>query len=300
MAINVANSIPLYYLFHVLYSGHPSQILRRLWLAHDEAHTSDSNSGHVRQSTSTTLTNTTQSPTDIWKAFDETLKESYRNAGLMASLIATASAALLVLSDVSSHQSIYTLLLASLTCSILSASSAVALLSSASYPDPALIEVIWEQFGLIFVLTLAGPSVWLDYALLCFKISLLAMVWNGSNTSAKIVVTTLIGFRTVMPFPLQILHYGLFDMLVISLGVSDHMNHRLMMPTEDAKEYRRKYRESEWQKLTKTRRGQDSEKIPDAPGDRSRRIAAAGHAEDIIFTTLAYNGPNNDQEIQVS
>lgn len=29
-------------------------------------------------------------------------------------------------------------------------------------------------------------------------------------------------------------------------------------------------------------------------------VAAAGHAEDIIFTTLAYNGPNNDQEIQVS
>lgn len=80
--------IPLYYLFHILYTGHPAQILRRLWLVHDEAHPSGPKPVHGRESTSTTLSNTPQSPSSsssAWKAFDETLKESYRNAGLMVS-----------------------------------------------------------------------------------------------------------------------------------------------------------------------------------------------------------------------
>jgi len=279
--------IPVYYLFHILYAGHPAQILGRLWLAHDEAHSSGSKSKDVQQSPSS-------SP---WKAFDETLKESYRNAGLMASLIATASAALLVLPDAFSHQSTYTLLLASLTCGILSASSAIAFLSAASY-DPVLLECMWEDQGLIFVLLLAGPSAWLSHALLCFKMSLLALVWIGGNTSAKIVITTLIGFKMVLQYFLQILHLGLWPTVLGLLGVSDRMNHRLVLPTEDGKKRRGEYRERESQKmLAKKRPGQTTIDGPGHLSDEQKQNAQEYGAD--FLTAFAIDGTQSHQQFPV-
>jgi hypothetical protein len=91
---------------------------------------------------------------------------------------------------------------------------------------------MWKQLGLIFILTLSGPSAWLSHALLCFKMSLLALVWLGNNTSAKIVITTFIGFKIMLQFSLQSLHFGPQDTVAVYLGVSKDMNHRFILPTE--------------------------------------------------------------------
>ena len=53
----------LYYIFHVVYLGHPTQILHRLWLARE---------GRTNEG---------------WRALDVSLKESHRATGVMVVIL---------------------------------------------------------------------------------------------------------------------------------------------------------------------------------------------------------------------
>jgi len=207
-------NIVLCYLLDIMYGGHIFETLGRLWIAHHDSR-SESEAG------------------SSWKAFDDTRKESCRSMGVMASLLASASAALLVVPYVT-HQAAVALLFATLSCSVISAFSAMKILSAASYLNPAELEKAWKFQGIIFVIWLVGPAVWLNHALWCFKMSLLAIVWTNDNVSAKIVVTALMGFGVLQPFVLRLYAYGLTYTLSTSFGVKNLTREWRFAPKKDS------------------------------------------------------------------
>jgi hypothetical protein len=79
------DSAVLYYLFHLLYAGHPADILGKFWIAHDiEDAQQGKNQRHGHGSSSPSPAD---EPTSSWKTLEDGLKESWRATGVMVSLL---------------------------------------------------------------------------------------------------------------------------------------------------------------------------------------------------------------------
>jgi len=72
---NVLDAV-LYYFFHFIYLGNPSEVLSRLWLAHDIAH---GNAGLEK-------TLGENRADQAWRMFDSSMRESYRAIGTLVRL----------------------------------------------------------------------------------------------------------------------------------------------------------------------------------------------------------------------
>jgi len=212
------DSAVLYYIFYFLYAGHPAHILQQFWLALDAERTQDHN-------------NPTISP---WKALDDGLKESYRATGVMGALVASAAAALIATPYVSAHSATLVLLLASLTCSLASVAAAASFLGSATYANPHDLKHAWDEHGLIFFIMLSTPMAWLRHALLTLQGALLSLVWLSKFAAAQIVITILIGLRLALGFAIEISFVGIEDTLLGLLGNRKHLNHNLIIATDQA------------------------------------------------------------------
>lgn len=66
-----------YYVFHVIFLGHPADILARLWLAHDLAHPVVLQPGQDEGATIRLA----------WKNFEDSIRESYRTVGVSVGAI---------------------------------------------------------------------------------------------------------------------------------------------------------------------------------------------------------------------
>ena len=66
----------LYYIFHFIYLGYPTDVLARLWLAHDIAHRS-TDVDHVSRESQAH---------QAWKTFDDSMRESYKAIGTLVSV----------------------------------------------------------------------------------------------------------------------------------------------------------------------------------------------------------------------
>ncbi|KDR69823.1 hypothetical protein GALMADRAFT_230481 [Galerina marginata CBS 339.88] len=184
-------------------------MLRKLWLAHED------------------------DKLEAWSAFYETTKESFRSTAVLAALIASAAGALLA-TPASENVVPRTLLLISLTCSIIAASTSTTLLSSMTYTDPSLIAHQWSLMGIKYVILLCAPAGWLSNSLLAFEVALLAIVWASDALPAKVIITTLIGFAFIMAFALPISMGGIEDEFHILLGIHKSANHRTLLPSPEA------------------------------------------------------------------
>jgi hypothetical protein len=82
--MSLKDSAVLYYLFHLLYVGHPADILGKFWIAHDIENAQQGQNqrpGHGSSSTSPA-----DEPTSSWKTLEDGLKESWRATGVMVSV----------------------------------------------------------------------------------------------------------------------------------------------------------------------------------------------------------------------
>ena len=129
----------------------------------------------------------------------------------------------------SAQSTTFVLLLASITCSIISVSTATSFLSSIFY-QPANIKGFWEAHGQIFVIMLAMPSAWLNFAVLTFEAALLSFAWHSDIVAVQIIITILIGFHTSLSFALNVSLRGIKETLLQFLGASSEVRHRPMMP----------------------------------------------------------------------
>jgi hypothetical protein len=75
MTLSTVLNAVLYYSFQLLYLGHPSDILARLWLAHDIAY-GDNDLGNSLGD---------ERIQKAWKMFDESMRESYRTLSVLVS-----------------------------------------------------------------------------------------------------------------------------------------------------------------------------------------------------------------------
>ena len=66
----------LYYIFHFIYLGYPSDVLARLWLAYDIAH----------RNPDLGLVSPESQAHQAWKTFDDSMRESYRAIGTLVSI----------------------------------------------------------------------------------------------------------------------------------------------------------------------------------------------------------------------
>jgi hypothetical protein len=70
-----------YYSFHFLYLGHPSDILARLWLAEDISNVNNSTTNGAEDSENSLLSDIRSA--QVWKAFDDSMRESYKATGII-------------------------------------------------------------------------------------------------------------------------------------------------------------------------------------------------------------------------
>jgi hypothetical protein len=129
-------------------------------------------------------------------------------------------------------EAIRTLLLASLTASVISASSCLSMLSTI-HLDPSNIERHWKSSGIMYIIALSGPSAWLAIALWLFQASILAIVWSKESTASKIIVTTFIGIRLLSKFSAQlnsitVVDSMFADLILGLLGWSQGMSHYMV------------------------------------------------------------------------
>jgi hypothetical protein len=110
-------------------------------------------------------------------------------------------------------------------------------LLSTVFVDPVIIEYQWKIFGIIYVIVLSGPSAWLSIALWTLQAALLAIVWLGEGTAARVVVTTLIGFRLLLKVfvrwnNFKPMHSRSNDFALGIVGKAYGMNHHMAMLNE--------------------------------------------------------------------
>jgi len=217
--MRLADSAVLYYLSHFLYVGHPADMLGKFWLTRD---VESAQEGQDQDQDD-----------NPWQIFEESLKEAWRATGVMAALIASAAAALIVTPYVSAHSATLVLLLASITCSIISVSSATSFLSSPVYKSRYL-KLAWDKHGLILLIMLSTPSAWLSHALLTFQAALLSLAWLNDIVAVRVVITILIGLRFGLGFAIEISFVGIEDALLGLLGARKDLNHHTIIATEEA------------------------------------------------------------------
>ena len=74
----------LYYSFHFLYLGHPSDILARLWVAEDISNANNGATNSAEDSENSPLND--MRAAQVWKAFDDSMRESYKATGIIVSI----------------------------------------------------------------------------------------------------------------------------------------------------------------------------------------------------------------------
>jgi hypothetical protein len=74
----------LYYTFHFIYLGHPSDILARLWVAEDISDANSNTTNNSRDSDKS-LVNGMRS-TQAWQVFDDSMRQSYKATGIIVSV----------------------------------------------------------------------------------------------------------------------------------------------------------------------------------------------------------------------
>ncbi|KAF5352919.1 hypothetical protein D9758_007916 [Tetrapyrgos nigripes] len=233
----------LYYVFHFLYLGHPSEMLARFWLAHDIA------VGRVRDDTEdagkSSGSRDRERELKAWKMLDDSLRESYRAIGVLAGLIAAAVSALFAIDQYTARASIRVLLLVSLTSSFVSAASCISFLSTV-YLDPIIMKHHWMTSGLVYILVLSGPSAWLSIALWTLQAALLAIVWLAEGRTARALVTTMIALLLVLKFwsRLASVQFRVQDFLCELLGRKQGMNHRMVHVNKNTIASRNQYLQS--------------------------------------------------------
>lgn len=78
----------LYYSFHFLYLGHPSDILARLWVTEDISNVNNEKTNSAGDSENSLLNEMRSA--QVWKAFDDSMRESYKATGIIV-IIHTSS-----------------------------------------------------------------------------------------------------------------------------------------------------------------------------------------------------------------
>jgi hypothetical protein len=231
----------LYYSFHFLYLGHPSDILARLWVTEDISNLNT-------DTTENSLLNDMRSA-QVWGAFDDSMRESYKATGiivsvpmythhsikltciLQAGLVAAVISGLFSIDAYRSHVAVRTVLLTSLTSSVFSASLCLSLLSTV-YMNPLNIRRNWESYGIVYIIILSGPSAWLSLALWTLQAAILAIVWIGEAVSAKVTVTTVIGIMFLLQVATRIYtlpnNRKLPNFCLLMIGRKHGMSHHLV------------------------------------------------------------------------
>lgn len=203
-----------YYVFHIIFLGHPADILARLWLAYDLSREYDDEDNARR----------------AWLNFEESIRESYKTVGVLAGLVAATTSLFFSVNTDIANTTVRTLFLASITTAVLSAASSFGLLSTV-LPEPIALEKRWEESGLGFILGLAAPSAWLSLSLWTFQGALLALVWITDETPARIVVTTLIGLRLLLKVVVATSATGFREFCQGLLGWRYGADHRMIRLT---------------------------------------------------------------------
>ncbi|KAF5352918.1 hypothetical protein D9758_007917 [Tetrapyrgos nigripes] len=269
--LRVVLDAALYYVFHFLYLGHPSEILARLWLVHDIA------DGRFRDDTEDTGKSSGSRDRErelkAWKMLDDSLRESYRAIGVLAGLIAAAVSALFAIDQYTAQTSIRILLLVSLTSSFVSAASCISFLSTV-YLDPSIMKYHWVTSGLVYILVLSGPSAWLSIALWTLQAALLAIVWLAEGRIARALVTAMIALRLVLKIwsRLASVQFRVQDFLGELLGRKQGMNHRMVHVNKNTITIRNRYLQSlenillDIDSSTSKRNAEFNEKIPESSG----------------------------------
>jgi hypothetical protein len=75
----------LYYFFHLVFLGHPARILERLWLANDISTISPNSADNAPHGADDPAKEAS------WKAFDESMRESFRTTGTVVRCIYVAN-----------------------------------------------------------------------------------------------------------------------------------------------------------------------------------------------------------------
>lgn len=240
----------LYYSFHFLYLGHPSDILARLWVTEDISNVNNVKT-NIAEDSDNSLLNEMRSA-QVWKAFDDSMRESYKATGiivifthrliertdiLQAGLVAAVISGLFSIDAYRSHAAVRTVLLTSLTSSVFSASLCLSLLSTV-YMNPLNIRHNWESYGIVYIIILSGPSAWLSLALWTLQAAILAIVWIGEAVSAKVTVTTVIGVMFMLKVATRIYtlpsNRKLTDFCLLMVGRKHGMSHHLVNLNEGA------------------------------------------------------------------
>ncbi|GJJ16214.1 hypothetical protein Clacol_010510 [Clathrus columnatus] len=224
--------VVFYYVFHIIFLGHPADILARLWLTHDLAHPEDLGPDEDYE---TNVRN-------AWRNFEESIRESYRTVGVLAGLVAATTSLFFSVTTDISNTTVRTLFLASVTTAVLSAASSFTSLSTV-LPDPIAIEQRWEESGLGFIIALAGPSAWLSLSLWTFQAALLALVWITDETPARVVVTLLISLRVLLRVTVATSATGFREFCRGLLGWRYGADHRMIQLTTASITMRKKYLE---------------------------------------------------------
>ncbi len=101
------------------------------------------------------------------------------------------------------------------------------------YLDPTNIEHHWRSSGIVYIITLSGPSAWLSITLWTFQAAILAIVWLKESLPAKVIVTFCIGLRILCRVAGQLytttpVNSRLSDFILGLLGRRQGMSHHMV------------------------------------------------------------------------
>ena len=117
-------------------------------------------------------------------------------------------------------------------CSLIGASSAARLLNRLTLVDPSYLERIWQEFGIVLIILLSTPMVWLIYGFLTLQAVLLVIAWLSDYVAAKVILTFIISFIFIINVTLLVLIQGPYDAFYSFLGFSGGANHCTLILSE--------------------------------------------------------------------